>query len=201
VNRLRRTSGRPKYPFVKHECEHQLEMVRPSSIAPEEVSPVPEGYALRQLRGDDEGQYEDLFHLAFEDEGRFPEIRDRALDGGFFVVEHLAVGQLVSSCVALRGSSSPRHPEAGQLGWLVCDLSHTRKSLGTIVSASATNRLAAEGYPQPFLGTEDFRIAAISIYLNLGWRPYIYSGDMESRWRSIFVRLSREFEAAPGIQE
>ena len=169
-------------------------MVRPSSIALEEVPPLPQGYALRQLRGDDEGQYEDLFHVAFVDEGRFPEIRERALDGGFFVVEHLALGQLVASCVAMRGSSSPRHPEAGQLGWLVTDPSHTRKSLGTIVSAFVTTRLAAEGYPQPFLGTEDFRITAISIYLNLGWRPCIYRSEMESRWRSIFARLSRELE-------
>ncbi len=184
--------GRPAYPFFEQKYQHQLEMVRPSSLGIVDVPPVPEEYVLRRLSSGDEGPYDDLFHLAFADEGRFVEIVGRALDGGFFVVEHLASHELVASCVALRGSSSPRHVE-GQLGWLVTDPSHTRKGLGKIVSASVTNRLVAEGYQHPFLGTEDFRIAAISIYLNLGWRPHIYRDDMELRWRSIYGYLGREF--------
>ena len=193
MNRLRGLPGRPAHSFFETVYEHQLEMVRPST-ALVDVPPVPEGYALRQFRAGDERQYDDLFHLAFEDEGRFPETLERALEGGFFVVEHLASGKLVASCVACRGSSSLRHPEAGQMGWLVTDPSHSRKGLGTIVAASATNRLAVEGYLRPFLGTEDFRIAAISIYLNLGWRPYIYREEMEPRWRNIFARLGGEFD-------
>jgi GNAT superfamily N-acetyltransferase len=169
-------------------------MVRPPSISVTETPPLPEGYALRQLSDEDAVVYDELFHLAFEDEGRFSETRNRALDGGFFVIEHLASGQLVSSCVALRGSSSPRHPDAGQLGWLVTDPSHGGKGLGSIVAASVTNRLAAEGYLHPFLGTEDTRIAAICIYLRLGWRPYIYQSDMVERWQNIFAKLRPEFE-------
>jgi mycothiol synthase len=155
---------------------------------------IPEGYLLRQFRRGDERSYDDLFHLAFEDEGRYEEISERTLEEGFFVIEHLATRELVASCLAMRGSSSPRHPEAGQLGWLVSDPSHTRKGLGRIVCACATNRLVAEGYRRPFLGTEDFRIRAIAIYLMSGWRPYIYWDDMESRWLSICARLGCEFE-------
>ena len=169
-------------------------MVRPST-ARVDVPPVPEGYLLRQFRAGDEGRYDDLFHLAFTDEGRFPEALEWALEGGFSVIEHLVSGELVSSCQAWRGSIMPRHPDAGNMGWLVTDPSHTRKGLGTIVAASATNRLAAEGYQRPCLGTEDFRIAAISIYLKLGWHPFIYRDDMNARWRAIFARLGREFES------
>jgi len=189
---IRGFPGRPSYPFFEQKYPHQLEMVRPSSLGIVDVPPVKDGYVLRQLRSGDEVPYDDLFHLAFADEGRFQETIKRTLSGGFFVVEHLASRELVASCVAMRGSSSPRH-KAGQLGWLVTDPSHTRKGLGTIVSASVTNRLVAEGYERPFLGTEDFRIAAILIYLNLGWRPHIYRDDMEPRWRSIYARLGREF--------
>jgi mycothiol synthase len=192
---LRSLPGRPAYPFFEAVYEHQLEMVRPS-IARVDVPPVPEGYLLRQFRAGDEASYEGLFHLAFADEGRFPEALERALEGGFFVIEHVGSGELVSSCQAWRGSIMPRHPDAGNMGWLVTDPSHTRKGLGTIVAASATNRLAAEGYQRPCLGTEDFRIAAISIYLKLGWRPYIYREDMVPRWRAIFARLGRELDAS-----
>ena len=192
MNILRGLPGRPSYPFFEQKHQHQLEMVRPSSLGIVDVPPVKDGYVLRQLRSGDEGPYDDLFHLAFADEGRYPETVGRALDGGFFVIEHLASRDLVASCVAMRGSSSPRHAE-GQLGWLVTDPSHTRKGLGTIVSALVTNRLVAQGYQRPFLGTEDFRLAAISIYLNLGWRPHIYREDMEPRWRSIYDSLGRDF--------
>ncbi|MGB9120842.1 MAG: GNAT family N-acetyltransferase [Candidatus Angelobacter sp.] len=189
---IRALPGRPAYPFIEQTYSHQLEMVRPSSLGLAEVPLLPDGYALRQLRSGDEVPYDDLFHLAFADEGRFQETIEGTLPGGFFVVEHLASHELVASCVAMRGSSSPRH-KAGQLGWLVTDPSHTRKGLGTIITASVTNRLVAEGYQRPFLGTEDFRIAAISIYLDLGWRPHIYRDDMEPRWRSIYGCLGREF--------
>lgn len=196
MSRLRALPGRPAYPFSTQRYEHQLEMVRPLSTGVVDIGPVPPGYVLRQLCKDDEERYDDLFHLAFDDEGRYPEILSRTLDGGFFVVEHLASHELVASCLAMRGSSSPRHAE-GQLGWLVTDPSHTRKGLGTIVSTCATNRLVAEGYSRPFLGTEDFRVRAISIYLKLGWRPFLSTGAMQSRWRKIYSCLGREFAAMP----
>jgi GNAT superfamily N-acetyltransferase len=194
MNGLRALPGRPSYTALQQEYAHQLEMARTSSAGLIEVPPTPGGYALRQFCPSDEIRYDDLFHLAFEDSDRFSEIRERTLEQGFFVVEHLASRDLVASCVAMRGSSSPRHPEAGQLGWLVTDPSHVGKGLGSIVAASVTNRLLMEDYARPFLGTEGMRTAAISIYLKLGWRPYIYRSEMEARWRSILDRLGRKHE-------
>jgi len=108
---------------------------------------------------------------------------EQTLAGGFFVIEHLESRHLVSSCLAMRGGGR------GQLGWLVTDPSHARKGLGTIVAASATNRLLSEGYAEPFLGTEDFRIVAIGIYLDLGWRPDLDWPDVKSRWSAIREQL------------
>ena len=190
---LRGLPGRPAHPFVEPEHVDQLEMVRPAT-PPVAVPPVPDGYLLRQFRAGDEGRYDELFHLAFAEEGRFPEALERVLEDGFFVVEDLASGELVSSCQAWRGSTIPDHPDAGQLGWLVTDPSHAQKGLGTIVAASATNRLVAEGYQRPCLGTEDFRTAAIAIYLKLGWRPYVCREDTVPRWQSVFARLGREWD-------
>jgi mycothiol synthase len=200
LNPLRSLPGRPAHPFFEDEHELQLEMVRPTT-ARVAAPPVPNGYLLRQFRAGDEANYDDLFHLAFADEGRFPEMLEGVLSDGFFVVEHLASGELVASCQAWRGGTSRRHADAGQIGWLVTDPSHAGKGLGTIVAALATNRLAAEGYRRPYLGTEDFRIAAISIYLKLGWQPYVYCDEIESRWRSIFARLERKFDPSGACWE
>jgi mycothiol synthase len=192
INRLRGLPGRLAHKFFESDRRLQLEMVRPSSV-PAAVPALCSGYSARPFRAGDERQCDDLLHLAFEDTRRFAEILERALDGGYFVVEHMASGELAASCVAMRGGS-PRHPEAGELGWLVTDPSHTGKRLGTTVSALVTNRLAAQGYARPFLATEDFRTAAISIYLKLGWRPFLYDEQMEPRWRKVFAELGREFE-------
>ena len=200
LNPLRSLPGRPAHPFFEDEHELQLEMVRPTT-ARVAAPPVPNGYLLRQFRAGDEANYDDLFHLAFADEGRFPEMLEGVLSDGFFVVEHLASGELVASCQAWRGGTSRRHADAGQVGCLVTDPSHAGKGLGTIVAALATNRLAAEGYRRPYLGTEDFRIAAISIYLKLGWQPYVYCDEIESRWRSIFARLERKFDPSGACWE
>ena len=165
-------------------------MVRPSTSFVG-VPDVPGGYELRQYRSDDEDAYKDLFNLGFTGD-HLEHTLTHALAGGFFVVEHTASGQIVASCIAERGSWDGRH-ERGILGWLIGDPSHAGLGLGTIVAAKVTNRLVEEGYKDPGLGTEDFRLVAIGIYLKLGWRPYLYLENMECRWRETYERLGRSF--------
>ena len=165
-------------------------MARPSTI-PAAVPDVPNGYELRLYRPGDEAAYRDLYNLAFP--GDYLEhTLAHAVPRGFFVVEHTASGHLVASCVAEHRSWDGGH-RWGALDWLIGDPSHAGLGLGTAVSAKVTNRLVEEGYSTPGLETEDFRLAAINIYLKLGWRPYLYLDDMESRWRTTYERLGRPF--------
>ena len=166
-------------------------MVRPSTD-PVEVPTVPDGYELRQYGRYDERSYQDLFLLGFENEDALAETLRKALDGGFFVIEDRTSRDLVASCVAERGEWDPERPR-GILGWLIGDPSHSGLGLGTIVSAEVTNRLAQQGYTEPGLSTDDFRLAAINVYINLGWRPYLHREDMEPRWRETYERLGRRF--------
>ncbi len=75
---LRSLTGRPAYPFVAQQFEHQLEMVMPAPLLVD-LPPIPPGYILRQLRAGEEKPYDDLFHLAFADDGRFLETLEQAL--------------------------------------------------------------------------------------------------------------------------
>ena len=68
-------------------------------------------------------------------------------------------------------SAEGLHPFQGNLGWLAGDPAHAGRGLGAAVSAAATTRLIAAGHRDIRLGTEDFRLAAIRIYLKLG---YVY---------------------------
>ena len=165
-------------------------MVRPSTSLVG-IPDIPEEYELRQYRPNDECAYKDLFNLGFTDD-HMNHTQAQAIDDGFYVIEHLTSGHLVASCVALRGGWDGG-TDRGILGWLIADPSHARLGLGTIVAANVTNRLSKEGYSCPGLGTEDFRLTAIGIYLNLAWRPYLYLDGMEHRWREVFERLGRKF--------
>jgi hypothetical protein len=49
----------------------------------------------------------------------------------------------------------------------------------------------AEGYETVYLSTEDERLAAIHIYLKLGWRPFIHMDGMKDRWRGIYAAIGR----------
>jgi mycothiol synthase len=171
---------RLKHPSITFGYERELEMLRSGAdLVPPPI--LPDGYVLRQVRSNEKQAYEELFHLAWEEDFPFEWTLGDALPGGFFVLEHLDSGHLVASCVAGRGSLAKRHHNAGSLGWLVTDPAHTRMGLGTAVAAAATNRLVAAGYARPFLTTEDPRVTAIAIYLGLGWQPYVFDREMEDR--------------------
>jgi GNAT superfamily N-acetyltransferase len=182
---------RQAHPPFEQPHSDKIEMIRPlSRLVPAPLAP--EGYRLRTLEAGEEPLYEALFRLAFDETGRIGEIPGKILPGAFFVVEHLVSHLLVASCLAFRGNRPPRHLAAGQLAWLVVDPAHGRKGLGTLVAATVTNRLASEGYTRPFLRTDDSRIQAISLYLNLGWQPSFYTAEMKGRWERILAGLDRK---------
>jgi hypothetical protein len=185
--------GRSAHVHYENNYAVQIEMVWTGG-APQVVPEVPSGYELRQFRPGDETAYNELFHLAFADKDTLEHTRATALDGGLFVVEHTDSGHLVTTCAAQRVEND-RHPDGGQLGWLVGDPAHSGRRLGTIVSATVTNLLAAAGYPLPYLQTNDFRYEAIAIYLKLGWRPYLFAEDMEPRWRDVYAGMGLAFSS------
>ena len=53
-------------------------------------------------------------------------------------------------------------------------------------------RLASEGFELVYLSTEDERLAAIRIYLTLGWKPLMYTEGMEERWQRIHQALQSQ---------
>ena len=149
----------------------------------------PAGYRLRQVQPSEGQAYEELHNLAWPHEYPFQDFLDIALPGGFFAVEHLASGLLVSSCIAAKPGVWKDYPEFGSLGWLVTDPVHGGLGLATTVVVTVMNRLLVEGYESVYLSTEDERLAAIHIYLKLGWQPLLYTDEMEERWQSIKAAL------------
>ena len=150
---------------------------------------LPDGYQLRLAQPEDGPAFEELHSLAWPYEYPLQTFLEIALPGGFFVVEHDASGLLVSSCIASRPGVWKDYPDTGSLGWLVTDPVHQGIGLATSIVLAVMNRLAAEGYETVYLSTEDERLAAIHIYLKLGWQPLIYTEGMGERWEGIHEAL------------
>ena len=117
---------------------------------------------------------------------------DKCLPDGFFVIEHIQSGRLVATAMA-HHQSLPEHPCGGELGWVAGDPAHKGKGLGYAVCAAVVRRLLEIGYRNIFLRTDDPRLPAISVYLKLGFVPFLFAPDMEGRWRDICAKLGTDF--------
>ena len=173
----------------------QLHMVWPPRLMGRPPAPVvPTGYVLRQYRDSEEPAYLDLMHKAgFADWSvkRMVAVKRMLLPGGFFVIEHMASGRLAATAMALH-SPAELHPFGAELGWVAADPEHSGRGLGAAVCAAATARLIAAGYGDIRLQTDDWRLAAIKVYLKLGYEPLLYRDDMVPRWQAVKESLGRK---------
>jgi mycothiol synthase len=173
----------------------QLCMTWPQSRLAEPAAPaphVPAGYHLRLFQDSDEASFFELMEKAnlgcpWTHEYLL-DARTRILPGGFFVIVQEPTGQLVATAMATH-RPRPGHPAGGEVGWVAADPDHKGKGLGQAVTAAATARLIRAGYERVYLLTDDFRLAALKVYLKLGFEPLMYQDDMPARWQAVFEKL------------
>lgn len=154
---------------------------------------LPPGYRLRQLEEADMLSYLTLREKTGFGGWTLQDVQramQNALPGGFFVVEYLPEGSIVASAIA-NHSPSPHHPNGGVLDWLMADPGHTGKGLGRAVTIAVTRLLIERGYRRIYLLTDDWRIPALKIYLQLGWQPLILSEEMQARWNHVKKSLEK----------
>jgi len=171
----------------------QLEMLWTSGQPPAPV--IPEGFTLTSFTERHRSAFLELMESAFVHPHALDYWLDRVLPDGFFLVTHDASGELAATCMASH-HPAPKHPYAGNLGWLATHPRYRGQGLGRAVSSAVTNRLVRGGYKRIYLETDDFRHTAISIYLDLGWVPYLFSDDMTERWRRVYSELGLDFDMA-----
>ncbi len=178
-------------------AEQQLQMVWPKRLlkSPPEVV-VAEGYALRVFEPGDEFQYVEVTRAAgFEnwDLEKLRKIQAGCLPDGLFVVEHLESGRLAATALAQRNPDA-LHPEGGELGWVAARPEHGGRGLGLAVCAAATKRFLEDEFEDIYLKTDDWRLAALKVYLKLGYEPFLFAPDMKRRWAEVCGKLGREWD-------
>ena len=70
------------------------------------------------------------------------------------------------------------------------------KGLGRAVCTKVLEQMYAEGVEEVTLKTDEFRLAAICLYLSFGFVPMFIDDTMESRWDGVMKELGRsEYDA------
>lgn len=172
-------SSRPK---------QQLRMKWPNGRSAPAVN-LPAGYRLRQLTQSESDlvRYQRLMNNAGFDGWDPKQTRgamNRALPGGYFVIEHEATGDLVATAFAAH-CASDAWPNSGSLEYVAGDANHKGKGLGLTICAAVVKRLLDAGYQDVYLTTDDWRLPAIATYLKQGWEPVMCGDDMPARWDAV----------------
>ena len=184
----------------------QLQMLWPEALlnAPPEVRLTPD-YELRIFDpARDLEAYLSLVHeagFADFDSERVDACLARALPDGFFLVIHCPTQAVVATAMASH-NPKPLHPYGGELGWVAGRPAHAGKGLGRAVCAAVVRRFLSAGYRRLYLLTDDFRLPALSVYLKLGFVPFLFEGTMPARWQTICDKLDWPYtpDAWPGVE-
>ena len=165
------------------------------------VRPIPDGYTLRTYRQGDTAAYVRLMQRSgFNnwDEAKAQGVFDTMYPDALFFIVHSASGVLACTAAA-QNKPDKYHPGGGEMGWVATDPDHRGKGLSYITVSLATRRLLAEGHASVFLKTDDSRLPAIRVYLNLGFLPFLYLPDMNERWQAVCAALGISYATTATI--
>ena len=152
---------------------------------------VPAGFELRTYQPRDrEPLVELMSRCGFRGWGSvdLDEWLPRALPGGYFLLADAGNGRLAATTMAAHHPSA-LHPFGGELAWLAVDPPYRGRGLGRVISSATTRRLIEAGYRRIYLTTDDYRRAAIRIYLTLGYEPLVLDDRMKVRWQRVYEQL------------
>lgn len=175
----------------------QLHMIRPDLLELPEPR-VPSGYALRHLRDSDAPHWSAVYAEAF---GRAyaPELFERIMRAdAAFRAERVWFVTFDDIPVAMASAyARPAFmPEAGMIHYVATRPAHAGKRLGYAATIAALRHMVTERWRAAWLSTDDFRLAAIRIYLALGFQPLLTDESHRERWPEVFAGL-----AAPSLTD
>ena len=151
------------------------------------------GYQLRTFQHGDEERLCELMTLPgwpVWQPGMLQPWHKRMLSDGWYVAEEKAGELIIASCMAIW---SDVYFGGGELAWLVTDPNHSGQGLATALAAAVTAHFIRTKVNHMHLFTEHHRLAALKIYLQLGYLPLITSAEMLVPWWEICRRLSWEY--------
>ena len=160
---------------------------------------VPTNYALRPYRSGDVASWADALRQGgFTDwtEARVLDyLKDAERSEGSSLAEF--DGRVVAATFASRFGNQPHNPSdvvsepsnIGVLDFVVTHPEHRGRGLGKATCTAVARFLVSRGCATIELGTDDWRLPAIHVYLSMGFRPVMNRNDMPGRWDAVIEKL------------
>lgn len=164
----------------------QLKMWRPDSL-PIPSTVVPAGFTLRTMRKGEEAAWSFCCLGQFGVEEATVESFYSKMDMStilrsevYFICEN---DRPVGTATARRKDGEP------YLHYIAVHPDWRGKGLGTPLISAILAHHAAHGRRGCFLTTDDFRVPAVKLYLNMGYMPVYWSDDADERWTKLAEAL------------
>ena len=181
----------------------QLKMIFNAETTPLPELTVAEGFRLRTIADSELALYNELrTSVGFPawEPDYLQKFRGKVLPDAMFLIEEISTGRFAASATA-ETTDVPAFASLGVLGWVMTHPDLRGHHLGRSVSIAAMHRLYEAGYRAFSLLTDDFRLAAVKTYLDLGWNPWLYLPEMEGRWRALAETLKRDYDSLGALPE
>ena len=114
----------------------------------------------------------------------------RILPEGWFFAVHGE--KIVGTCMATHDPTWEL-PFCGEVGWTAVHPEHQGAGIGTAVVGAVIARFLDAGYTRIHLYTEIWRLAALKVYLRMGFVPYLASEVSMGKWERICIELDWPF--------
>ncbi len=174
--------------------EPQLAMFR-GHLAGLPAIQLDDGYGLRHFRPGDEQAWEAILSASFEKDftGTFQQlIGSRAVFREERVKFVTFQGLPVATATAWHDARYG--PTVGYLHMVGALPNHRGRRLGMWASVAALQQHVGEGFASALLETDDYRLAAIKVYLKLGFTPLLVHENQRQRWRTVLGSLGLSAE-------
>ena len=176
----------------------QLQMDRDDLEHLPEVQ-IAEGYRLRIYQRGDEAAWCRLMGECIGGHYDEAECRSSLTETPNFAPEDMFFaeydGEIVGSACAHRGADTPEG--VGYVHMVAVTPAHRGHRLGHTVTNAVLWRFRELGYGAATLRTDDFRLPAIRIYLELGFHPTMTHESHAARWEAVLEELSSGPRAHP----
>ncbi len=161
--------------------------------------PMPAGYVMRAYRIGDAESWADALRRGGFTDWTEQQVLEYVVDvesrEGSRLVEH--DGRIVAATFASRIGNQPHKPdvgggntsEVGVLDFVVTHPDHRGRGLGRATCTEVARFLVSRGCNAISLGTDDWRLPAIHIYLSMGFKPMMNRNDMPGRWAAVYENL------------
>ncbi len=153
---------------------------------------LPAGYSMRTFRDGDEAALARIYCDAKLDKDTVEIVRADVLGDPCFKPERVFIAEFDGVPVGT-GSAwlTPDEPDVGYLHMLGVLREHHGKRLGLALTCAALCYTRDEGLDTQRLMTDDWREAAIRMYLKLGYDPLIVDRSQYKRWDAIARKLNQ----------